>query len=453
MSGLSLRVRATAVASLLCAVVLAAGGVLLVTTLDRHLTSGSDDLSRSRVRDLLDQASSGELPTVLRNVNDDAVAQVFTSDGTVLAASPNIEGAGPIVAAGAPVDGERRTIRAPDDSETEDYRVWVQSGTGTEGQVTVVEGSSLEAVHEATATVRRTLLVGVPLAAVALGLVIWLVLGGALARLDRIRAEVDAIGPDQLERRVPGDGRADEVGRLAATMNRMLVRIDASAQRQRRLVADVSHDLQGPLAAQRVSLELALATPGHVDPELLRRDVLGATGEMERLVDDLLVLAAADEGAPADTSAVDLDAIVLEEAARARHSGSAAIDTSGVSAGPVRGNPSELRRVVRNLVDNAVTHAESRVQLRLDSDDGQVVLDVVDDGPGVPDDERELVFERFHRGDPARTRGAPGTGLGLAIARSLAERAGGRLELLEGGPGARFRLTLAQLISPRQPPE
>ena len=445
MTGLSLRTRATGLATVLCVVVLAAGGLLLVTTLDRHLTAGSDDLSKSRVRDLLDQAASGELPAVLRNVNDDGVAQVIASDGTVLAASPNIAGRGPIVAPGAPADGARRTIRAPDDAETESYRVWVQSGQGAAGQVTVVEGSSLEAVHEATATVRRTLVVGVPLAGLALGLVIWLVLGGALGRLDRIRAEVDAIGPDQLERRIAGAGLKDEVGRLAATMNRMLVRVDASAQRQHRLVADVSHDLQAPLAAQRVSLELALAAPGAADPELLRRDVLGATGEMERLVDDLLVLAAADEGAPADTSAVDLDAIVLEEAARARLAGSVTVDAARVSAGPVRGNPSELRRVVRNLVDNAVTHATSRVDLRLGAHDGHVVLDVVDDGPGVPEGEREQVFERFHRGDPARTRGAPGTGLGLAIARSLAERAGGRLELLEGGPGATFRLTLPAL--------
>ena len=448
MKGLSLRARSTALATILCAVVLAAGGLLLVTTLDRHLTAGSDDLSRSRVRDLLDLAAAGQLPPVLRNVNDDSVAQVVAADGTVLAASPNIEGRGPIVSPDGPADGERRTIRAPDDGETESYRVWVQAGPAAGGQVTVVEGSSLEAVHEATATLRGTLLVGVPLAALALGLVIWLVLGGALARLDRIRAEVDAIGPDQLQRRVPGDGRSDEVGRLAATMNRMLVRVDTSAQRQRRLVADVSHDLQGPLAVQRVSLELALATPGAVDPEVLRRDVLGATGEMERLVDDLLVLAAADEGAPGETSAVDLDAIVLEEAARASQTGSAVVDTARVSAGPVRGNASELRRVVRNLLDNAVTHAGSRVELRVDSHDGRVVLDVVDDGPGVPEDERERVFDRFHRGDPARTRGAPGTGLGLAIARGLAERAGGRLELLDGGPGgpgAHFRLTLPAL--------
>ena len=448
MIGLSLRARATAVATLLCAVVLAAGALLLVSTLDRHLTSGSDDLSRSRVRDLLDQAAAGELPALLRNVNDDAVAQVIASDGTVLAASPNIGGRGPIVSPQGPANGVQRTIRAPDDSETETYRVWVQSGPGPTGDVTVVEGSSLESVREATTTLRRALLVGVPLAVAALGLVMWLVLGRALARLDRIRAEVDAIGPDQLERRVAEDGRHDEVGRLASTMNRMLTRLDASAQRQRRLVADVSHDLQGPLAAQRVSLELALATPAGLDADLLRGEVLGATGEMERLVDGLLVLAAAEEGPAAVSSAVDLDAIVLEEAARARSAGPTVIDTEQVSAGPVRGNPTELRRVVRNLLDNAVTHAGSRVELRLGSHDGHVILDVVDDGPGIPEGEREQVFERFHRGDPARTRGAPGTGLGLAIARSLAERSGGQLELVPDGPGAHFRMTVPLLSAP-----
>jgi signal transduction histidine kinase len=214
------------------------------------------------------------------------------------------------------------------------------------------------------------------------------------------------------------------------------------------LVADVSHDLQGPLAAQRVSLELALATPAGLDADLLRGEVLGATGEMERLVDGLLVLAAAEEGPAAVASAVDLDAIVLEEAARARSAGPTVIDTEQVSAGPVRANPTELRRIVRNLLDNAVTHAGSRVELRLGSNDGHVVLDVVDDGPGVPEGERERVFERFHRGDPARTRGATGTGLGLAIARSLAERAGGRLELVPGGPGAHFRMTVPLLSAP-----
>lgn len=443
----SLRARATAVATLLCLSVLVGGSVLLVTTLDRHLTTGSEELSRSRVQDLLAQARAGGLPPVLRNVNDDGVAQVVAADGTVLAASPNITGRPAIVAPGAPAAGERRTIRAPDDRETETYRVWVQSGPAGGSTVTVVEGSSLESVREATRTVRRTLLLGVPLVGALLALVIWLVLGAALSRLDRIRAEVDAIEPSQLGRRVQGAERRDEVGRLAATMNRMLDRVDGSVLRQRRLVADVSHDLQGPLAAQRVSVELALGPTGDVDAEVLRRDVLGATHEMERLVDDLLVLAAVDEGAPTRTSPVDLEAIVLEEAARARSAGGVTVDTSGVSAGPVRGDPGDLRRIVRNLLDNATTHARSRVVLQLETRDGRVVLDVVDDGAGVPEEQRARIFERFHRGDPARSRGVPGTGLGLAIARGLAERAGGSLALADG-PGGRFRLTLRALSDP-----
>lgn len=443
----SLRSRATAVATLLCALVLIGGSVTLVSTLERQLTSSRDDLSRSRVRDLIDQAAGGELPAVLRNVNDDSVAQVFTQDGRVVSASANIQGQPPIVSATTSSNGRAHTIRAPDDTEIETYRVWVQRGRSPEGLVTVVEGISLESVQKATSTLRRALVVGVPLALLALCWVMWLVLGRALARLDRIRAEVDAVGPDQLDRRLPDDGRLDEVGRLVTTMNRMLSRVDSSVQRQRRFVADASHDLQGPLTAQRLSLELALGSPEAVDKDILRDHVLGATGQMEHLVADLLALASVDEGAQAPTVPVDLDEIVLEEAMRAGGGSSVVIDTSQVSAGPVKGNPSELRRIVRNLLDNAVWHAQSRVELLVYVRGGQVTVDVADDGPGVPATDRELIFQRFYRGDPARTHSAAGGhGLGLAIARSLAERAGGTVELVDlGGPGAVFRLWLPVL--------
>ena len=442
----SLRTRATALATLLCAVVLIGGSLTLVRTLEAQLTSSRDDLSRSRVTDLLDLAATGSLPDLLRNVDDESVAQVFTQDGRVLSASPNIRGRPPIVPNATGTEGEARTIRAPDDAELETYRVWVQGGAGPDGELTVVEGTSLESVQEATATLRRTLVVGTPLALVALCLVMWLVLGRALARLDRIRAEVDAIGHDQLDRRLPDDGRPDEVGRLAATMNRMLGRVDLSAQRQRRFVADASHDLQGPLAAQRLSLELALASPDIVDKAQLRDDVLGATAQMERLVGDLLVLASADERVEARVVPVDVDEIVVEEAIRSASAADVVIDTSRVSAGPVRADPGELRRIVRNLLDNAVRHAGSRVEIGVYVSQGQVHVEVADDGPGVPETERELIFERFHRGDPARTRGTAGTGLGLAIARSLTQRAGGTLELVDDGrPGALFRVSLPVL--------
>ena len=348
-------------------------------------------------------------------------------------------------------EGEWRTIRAPDDEETETYRVWIQHGETPDGEVTVVVGSSLEAVHEATNALRRTLMVGGPLVLVALALVIWLVLGRALSRLDHIRAEVDAIGHNQLDLRIADDGRRDEVGRLAATMNRMLSRVDGSVQRQRRLVADVSHDLQGPLTTQRVSLELALAAPGAVDAQVLRDEVLGATGEMERLVDDLLVLAAADEGAPAVTSAVDLDAVVLEEAARARHAGDTDIDTAHVSAGPVRANASELRRVVGQEPARR-TPWPTRVRASCCGVGGgrgrAVVLDVVDDGPGCRWWTRSWSSNGSTTGIPPAPGALPGPGPGLAIARSLAERAGGRLELVPGGPGAHFRMTVPVLSAP-----
>ena len=151
----------------------------------------------------------------------------------------------------------------------------------------------------------------------ASGVVIWAVIGRTLARLDRIRAEVDRISEENLDVRVAGDGVDDEVGRLTATMNAMLGRLDAAAQRQRDFVADVSHDLQSPLAAQRVALEVALTHPHGVDPDALRDDVLGPTTQMERMVRDLLVLATLDAGVEAQPRLVDLDELVLEEATRA----------------------------------------------------------------------------------------------------------------------------------------
>lgn len=448
MSALSLRSRTTLTAVVLAALVLGGGAWVLMSTLEHQLVVASDRSSRSAVADLVDQAGGGHLPSVLRLVDDDGVAQVFTSDGTVLAASANIVGQGPITAAADSTDVRRRTFDGPDDQDTETYRSWVMAGTVAGGEVTAVVGSSLEAVHETSTRLRTLLLVGVPLAVALLAAIVWLLVGRALGRLDRVRSAVDDIGPTQLDRSIDVRGPDDEVGRLAATMNRMLTRLDASAERQRRLVADVSHDLQSPLATQRASLELALRSRESIDPEQLRSGVLAPVEEMERLVADLLVLAAADEGLPTAAATLDLDVVVLEEAARAMTSASIAIRTKGVSAGPVRGDPGELRRVVRNLIDNAVAWAATEVELTVATANGLVVLDVVDDGPGIPAADREAVFERFHRGDRSRSRHVPGSGLGLAIARTLTERAGGRLDLVTdetAASGAHFRVVLPAL--------
>ena len=302
-------------------------------------------------------------------------------------------------------------------------------------------GSSLESIDEATSALRRTLWVGVPLATIALGLVIWLLIGRVLARLDRIRAEVDLISETSLDRRVAGDGAADEVGRLARTMNAMLGRLEAATQRQRDFVADVSHDLQSPLTGQRTTLELALARPEQVDLEALCVDMLGATGEMERLVGDLLVLASVDAGVSSDPTLFDLDELVLEEVTRLRAVTQVRIETRRVSAAPALGHPADVRRIVRNLLENAVAHAAGSVELVVRVDADLATLDVVDDGPGIAREDRERVFERFYRADAARSRGS-GSGLGLAIARGLAQRSGGDVRVVDGAGGGHLRLTL-----------
>ena len=438
---LSLRARATLVGTALAAALLTIGAVLLVSTLESRLTDASDQLSRSRVADLLALAGNGDLPSVLSNVGENGVAQVVSADGEVVAASPNIAGRAAVAELTAGPTPRTKTFRAPDDAEVETYRFWYASGPSPDGPATVYVGNSLESVSEASAALRHSLWVGVPCAIAVLALIIWLLLGRALGRLDRIRAEVDRISAENLDRRVAGDGIDDEVGRLAATMNAMLGRLDAAARRQRDFVADVSHDLQSPLASQRVALELALLDPAHVDVSELGSEVLADTDTMERLVQDLLVLASVDDGAPPASTLLDLDELVLEEAVRARLGASVTIDTSAVSGAPAYAPADDVRRIVRNLLDNAVAHASTCVRLRVDVDGPWARLDVVDDGPGVPVEHRERVFDRFHRVEVARPHGS-GSGLGLAIARSLAERAGGRVDLLDSPGGAHFRVLL-----------
>jgi signal transduction histidine kinase len=438
---LSLRVKATLVGILLFVGLLAGGALLLVSTLENRLTDSADQLSRSRVQDLLHLAQTGDLPEVISNVSDNGMAQVVDQHGRVLAASANILARSAVADLHGSTTPRQSTFVGPDDQETETYRVWYASGPGTNGQVTVYIGDSLESVDEASAALRTSLVIGLPFVVLALGVVIWAVIGRTLARLDRIRGEVDRISEENLHARVAGDGVDDEVGRLAATMNAMLGRLDAAAKRQRDFVADVSHDLQSPLAAQRMALEVALAHPNGIDRDGLRDEVLHSTNEMERMVRDLLVLASLDAGAEAQPRLVDLDELVLEEATRARVGSRSRIDTSRVSGAPAYVDPDDVRRIVRNLLDNAEAHADSQVELSVAIDQGQARLDVVDDGPGIPPDQRDRVFDRFRRGDTARSRDG-GSGLGLAIARNLAERGGGSLELLDEPGGAHLRLLL-----------
>jgi signal transduction histidine kinase len=264
-----------------------------------------------------------------------------------------------------------------------------------------------------------------------------------LRPVERIRREVAAIGDRDLDRRVPEPGTGDEIDRLSQTMNAMLTRIENAAARQRRFVADASHELRSPLTGIRSQLEVDLAHPEQADWRRSEQDVLDETMRLQRLVDDLLVLAQSDTGSiPMRRKPVDIDDLVLDEARPLRARGRVAVDLTSVSGGQVLGDPDHLRRVLRNLLDNAERHATSVVRVSVRENDTSVEVEVSDDGPGIPPEQRGAVFERFTRLDNARARSAGGTGLGLAIAREIVDKHGGTLRLSDNTAGATFVVTL-----------
>jgi signal transduction histidine kinase len=266
----------------------------------------------------------------------------------------------------------------------------------------------------------------------------WILTGRALRPVELIRTEVEEIGAQDLHRRVPEPPTADEIGRLARTMNAMLARIEEATDRQRRFVEDASHELRSPLTGIRAQLEVDLAHPDRADWELTEREVLTDTVRLQRLVDDLLLLAAVDaRGGPREPTPVDLDEVVLAEARRLRSVSSVTIDTARVSGAQVLGLADQLVRAVRNLLDNALRHANSRVSVSLAEDGDTVTLVVADDGPGIPLEQRDHVFERFARVDGARTSDDGGTGLGLAITRDVVVAHGGTVTIADGSPAER----------------
>jgi signal transduction histidine kinase len=315
------------------------------------------------------------------------------------------------------------------------------------GSRTVVVGLNLDAVAEARATVVRALLIGVPSLLMVVGAVTWWIVGRALRPVEGMRAEVDLISSRELHRRVPVPRGKDEVARLAAMMNRMLDRLERGQERQRRFVSDASHELRSPVASIRQHAEVAGAHPDGTSVEELAAVVLEEDARLQRLVEDLLLLARLDEGAGSGSAdEVDLDDVLFEEAARMRGRSKVEVDTRNVSAGRVLGNRTQLERLVRNLADNAVRHARAATALSLSQRDGHVYLTVEDDGPGILPEERERVFERFVRLDGARGRGTGGTGLGLSIVREVAAAHGGEVTIGEshlGGLRVEVRLPSA----------
>jgi signal transduction histidine kinase len=448
----TVRARTTLAATLILGMALLVGSVAMLTLLHRSLVRNLDDVADIRADDIAALARQGTLPPRL-SLEDDAAGQVVADTGRVVATSPNLGHATPISTLRPEGELPPRTIdRLPGLSGP--YRLLALRSSTPEGPVTIYVASSLEPVDETLGLVRTILLVGAPLLVLLVAAMTWTTVGRALRPVEAIRAQVAELSGHDVDRggRVPVPATGDEIGRLARTMNAMLDRLQVAGEKQRRFVADASHELQTPLAAVRTELEVTLAHPDTRPWPDVALDLLDENGHMEQLVADLLFVARADDGTPQPGTAptpIDLHEVVLDEVARLATTVGRrlAIDTRGVDGAFVLGRHEDLARAVRNLLDNAAHHARSTITIALVASNGDrpghVTLVVDDDGSGVPPEDRLRIFERFTRLDDARSRHTGGTGLGLAIVREIAHAHDGHIHV-EPAPtgGARFLLTL-----------
>lgn len=421
----SVRVRATVVAIAVVGLTLLVGAFALVVGLHAALAREVAAAATSHAEQAARLVDSGGDPAAVEAGDDDVVVQVLDASGEVLAATPNAAGQ-PAMATLAP--GESSELDVPFD----DDGFLVASAAASDGR-TVLVGHSLSAVGESTSAVVNLLAIGLPVLLLVVGVTTWLVVGRALAPVDAIGADAEAISTTQPHRRLPRPVAGVEIVRLAGTMNRILDRLEQAHVRQRGLVAGASQELRSPIAAIRQHAEAALTSPGRSPNGELARAVRAESMRVQALVDDLLLLARANrQSLEPHLRPVDLADLVLAEARRLHDRGPVPVDVSRVSAAWIDGDLPALRRVLHNLGDNAARHARHQVVFVLAERDGWAELHVDDDGPGVPAAERSRVFEPFVRLDGAGAASAIGaastvgtsSAAGAASAASAAGAAG-----------------------------
>ncbi len=435
----SVRGRTTILVTLLFALTLIVSGVALLSVLRRTMIDNIDTALALRAADLGALAASGIAPRNITIPDDGTSFAQIILDGDVIASSTNVRGQ---PAVDTLADSSEITVRQTS-GDDEVFRLLVTEQNSPAGPVTIAVGTTLADMERTIRVATWTLTIaGIALVTLA-GAATWAVVRRALRPVDAMRAEVADITVSGLDRRVSQPATDDEIRLLADTMNDMLGRIEAGTRAQRDFVSAASHELRTPIAVIRHVLEVSRVSDSP-DWRDIADSVLEENLRMERLVDDLLLIARTDAGVSTSDrwTTLDLDDIVFEEARRVPST--MRIDLAQVSAGQVNGDGDQLRRVVRNLLDNALRHASHTVAVELDSIDGRVSVAVDDDGSGIAPEDRQRIFERFVRLDQSRNRSDGGVGLGLPIVAELLESHGGdvRVEASERLGGARFVVTL-----------
>ncbi|HEY3715118.1 MAG TPA: ATP-binding protein [Jatrophihabitantaceae bacterium] len=450
----SLRARITIAASTLFAIAVVTGTVVLITVLQGSLIRALDSSASKTGDDVatLVRRSGGDPPATLLAGSGVDLIQVVSANDQVVARSPLADLFVPMLDPAQLArarDGHRITINGNRASTDGQLRVSAVSV----GNQSVLVGTSLGRVDQSVHLLRTVAVVGCPLAVLVMALATYWFVGRTLRPVAGLRLGAEEITAAGLaDQRLPVPDAQDEVQRLAVTLNAMLDRIDAATKRQRTFVGDAAHELRSPLASLRVQLEVAERLPPE-DWNAVLRDSLVDVNRLELLVDDLLATARLDEagGALRRREMVELDVLVT----RTCTAYSTARVPVTVHTAPmiVDGDPDGLRRVIVNLIDNAVRHARTGVAVaviagRHTAGQATVQVEVTDDGPGIPAHERQRVFDRFYRVGGSRSRESGGTGLGLPIVRDLVRAHGGTVRLADNQPGLRAIITLPIAVEP-----
>lgn len=441
--GWGIATRSAIVAATVVLVVHIIAGAALIALLGHFLISEIDDAATTRLHDIASALHSQpptEFDNALLDTDQRVVAvQVISDNGTVIYRSTGTPST-PLV----PIDGIGKTpTRMSEAASDNDLRV-VGKRVNTPGRYyTVLVAGSSEAVEKTVHTVAILLCSAAPLVIVVVAVATYLLVRRSLRSVDAIRSRVAEISTSDLSERVPMPESHDEIAALAETMNAMLARLEMGHNAQRQFVGDASHELRSPLATVISALDLAQSHPELLDQDLIESTLIPEAQRMQVLIDDLLLLARADErGLKLHKEDVDLESIARAEADRLCRETPLSIH-GDITAVHLQGDSRALLRLLRNLADNAARHANSCIDITLSKLDGTVLLTVADDGPGIPAKDRRRVFDRFVRLDSDRARSSGGTGLGLSIVAEIVAAHDGSIVVTErpgGGTTARVQL-------------
>ncbi|WP_232835349.1 sensor histidine kinase [Actinocorallia populi] len=428
-------------ATIVAAVLLCALGVTAAWLFRKVTYEQAEERAATAAARVADAVRAGDRGPEIRADPEAPIIQVVDADKRVFMYTSSVKGLPPLTTRRPPPD--RRMTAFQECFPTGNcYTVQLIRVDGTADSPVVVAASPLpRLVASGMGDLFNVLVVGTAIGLVAV--MSWVAIGRALRPVAELRSRYEEITAGDLSRRLPEPQGEDEISGLVRTVNRALDQMEQALERQRQFASDASHELRTPIAGLRANLEDALLHPDDTDFREVAEASLRATDRLELVVNDLLLLARVGSGRESSED-IDLGALLRDEA-------KPDVKTEIEPGLRVHGARAQLSRLFANLLDNAHRYGGGEIRLMARQDGGRALVVITDEGPGIPDADRERIFGRFTRLDTARSRGAGGTGLGLAIAREVALAHGGSLHAEDSPKGARFVVRLPLQTADQEP--